>query len=170
MSENKEIVTPITHIIYEFELLSLYPIFPSLHAQLTPQSARILIFNQQTRDASTLAHKLFSTLSTSLNAKTPFTHTIFTTNVTFKSAGYKPELVSYNTNSSDVETLKVQNELAEMWAKIDPAANVLVTGTIEEALILVRDILGGEEGLVLITGSLHLVGGAIEVLQSAGVQ
>jgi folylpolyglutamate synthase len=132
--------------------------------------ARILIFNQQTRDASTLARKLFATLSTSLYSTAPFTHAIFTTNVTFKSAGYKPDLVSLNTNSSDVATLKVQNELAEMWAKIDPAAEVKVTGTIEEALDTAREALGGKEGLVLITGSLHLVGGAIEVLQSGVVK
>jgi folylpolyglutamate synthase len=132
--------------------------------------ARILIFNQQTRDAATLARQLFATLSTSLNSKSPFTHAIFTTNVTFKDSGYKPDLVSNNTNSSDIDTLKVQNELAEMWATIDSVADVKVTGTIEEALGLARQALGKKGGLVLVTGSLHLVGGAIEVLQSEGVE
>jgi folylpolyglutamate synthase len=133
-------------------------------------TARILIFNQQTRDASTLARKLFATLSTSLYSKAPFTHAIFTTNVTFKTAGYKPDLISNNTNSSDIETLRVQNELAKMWAKIDPEASVKVTGTIEEALESARLALGANGGLVLVTGSLHLVGGAIEVLQHGGVK
>lgn len=64
----------------------------------------------------------------------------------------------------------MQNELAEVWSKIDPAATVKVTGTIEEALDTARDALGGKEGLVLVTGSLHLVGGAIEVLRSGGVK
>jgi folylpolyglutamate synthase len=66
--------------------------------------------------------------------------------------------------------LKVQKELAEMWKKIDPAADVKVTGTIEEALNFTREALDGKEGLVLVTGSLHLVGGAIEVLQSGGMK
>lgn len=57
-----------------------------------------------------------------------------------------------------------------MWKKIDPAADVKVTGTIEEALNFTREALDGKEGLVLVTGSLHLVGGAIEVLQSGGMK
>lgn len=64
----------------------------------------------------------------------------------------------------------MQRELAEAWSKIDPAAEVRVTGTIEEAVEGAREVLGGEGGLVLVTGSLHLVGGAIEVLQGGGVQ
>ncbi|TID27878.1 FolC bifunctional protein [Venturia nashicola] len=141
-------------------------------AEVSQQSKapHILIFNQQTRDAPTLAQKLFATLSTSLSSTTPFTHAIFTTNVTFKTAGYKPDLVSNNTNTSDIKTLKVQNELAKVWTNLDPAANVVVTGTIEEALDTARNVLGERQGLVLVTGSLHLVGGAIELLQNGGVE
>ncbi|KAK5194884.1 hypothetical protein LTR99_009945 [Exophiala xenobiotica] len=137
---------------------------------------RFLIFNQQTRDSSALAKALYNTLSTALQDPHPFTHAIFCTNTTFKETGFRPDLVSVNTNASDVEELKVQNHLAETWRQIDPAAHVGVVRTIEEAVTLVRDFARTEhasenpeesEVTALVTGSLHLVGGFLEVLESA---
>lgn len=138
-----------------------------------PPSSRFLIFNQQTRDASSLARALFNTLSTALDDRHPFTHAIFCTNTTFKE-GFRPDLISVNTNASDVEALKVQNDLAKTWSMIDPSTRVQVVRTIEEAVALVRDFARvkknaeHDEGEVtaLVTGSLHLVGGFLEVLES----
>ncbi len=93
-----------------------------------------MIFNQQSRDARALAKGLRDTLVRTLEDKSPFSHCIFTTNVTFKEAGYKPDLVSLNVDSEGrVEALKVQKELAEEWAELDPNASTEVTTTIEEA-------------------------------------
>jgi folylpolyglutamate synthase len=133
---------------------------------------RIMIFNQQSRDARALARALHTTLAQTLDDPSPFTHCIFTTNVTFKEAGYKPDLVSLNIDSKDVEALKVQRELAEVWAELDPKATTEVAGTIEEALDSARVAAtqGDDEALVLITGSLHLVGGAIECLESQAMK
>ncbi|KAF2192156.1 FolC bifunctional protein [Zopfia rhizophila CBS 207.26] len=142
-------------------------------SKITP---RILIFNQQTRDANALARALFKALQDGMLSgnEGPFTHVIFTTNQTF-SGGYKPDLVSINTNQQDVDSLAVQKALAKTWSEIDPRANVAVMKTIEEAIGRAREItstfaveVGKEsaEVMVLITGSLHLVGGAIEVLES----
>ncbi|KIX00479.1 uncharacterized protein Z518_10619 [Rhinocladiella mackenziei CBS 650.93] len=135
---------------------------------------RFLIFNQQTRDAASLATALFNTLSTALHGSHPFTHAIFCTNTTFKETGFRPDLVSVNANTSDVEALKVQKTLAETWRKIDPPAQVEVVRTIEEAVSFVREFASqkpkkgeGEEVTALVTGSLHLVGGFLEVLESA---
>lgn len=137
---------------------------------------RILIFNQQTRDADSLARALHSALSTGLAAQKPFTHAVFTTNVTFQETGYKPDLVSINTNADDVEKLAVQEALAKTWLEIDPETEVRVVRTIEEAVRFARDVATqaaggkavaqGDEVKVLVTGSLHLVGGALEVLDS----
>lgn len=145
---------------------------------------RVLLFNQQTRDAPRLARALHASLSKavgSCSADPPFTHTIFCTNVTFSPAKldgedrdlpkgrYKPDLVSINTNASDVTALKVQRELAEVWGRIDEGKCCCeVKGTVEEAVGWVRR-LAGDEGAedsveVLVTGSLHLVGGVLEVL------
>lgn len=131
---------------------------------------RFLIFNQQTRDASSLATTLFNTLSSTLNDKHPFTDVIFCTNTTFMDTGFKPDLVSVNTNADDVEALKVQNNLAETWKGIDPKAQVSVVRTIEEAVRYVRDAAcakgdSRDEVTALVTGSLHLVGGFLEVLE-----
>ncbi|KAL0256254.1 hypothetical protein SLS55_008646 [Diplodia seriata] len=139
------------------------------------QQPRILIFNQQTRDADSLARALYSALSAGLAAAAPrpFTHAIFTTNLTFRETGYKPDLVSVNANADDVEKLAVQDALAKTWAEIDPQTDVRVVKTIEEAVRYARDVAAkcgpqqeGDEVKVLITGSLHLVGGALEVLDS----
>jgi folylpolyglutamate synthase len=57
-----------------------------------------------------------------------------------------------------------------MWAKVGPETQVNVVPSIEEALDLAREVLSGKEGMVLVTGSLHLVGGVVEVLQSSGAK
>ncbi|KAI5291903.1 Folylpolyglutamate synthetase [Ascosphaera acerosa] len=136
---------------------------------------RVLIFNQQTRDAVSLAKALYATLRAS-NPDLHFTHALFCTNVTFREAGYRPDLVSINTNSTDVDHLSVQRKLASAWKDLDETSEVHVLGTIEEAVELVRRLQAEKEGAdgrgsdasVLVTGSLHLVGGLLEVLESAG--
>jgi folylpolyglutamate synthase len=136
-----------------------------------PKRRRIMIFNQQSRDARALARALYATLSRTMDNKLPFSHCIFTTNVTFKEAGYKPDLISLNVDSKDIEALKVQRELAEVWAELDPSAKTQVASTIEEAVAIARAAAEEmeDEVLVLIIGSLHLVGGAIEVLEANSI-
>lgn len=73
--------------------------------------------------------------------------------------------------------------MAKTWAALAPEATVQVVRTVEEAVNVVRDIsrglksgLGeatpdaeqgdGEEVVALVTGSLHLVGGLLEVLET----
>lgn len=135
---------------------------------------RLLIFNQQTRDGPALSRALYETLAAALGSETPFTHAIFCTNVTYKDAGYRPDLVSINTNASDIEKLHVQNDLAQTWHEIDPRTDVKVYGTIEEAVDYARELAARERGLVgneapvmtFVTGSLHLVGGFLDVIET----
>ncbi|KAH6620232.1 Mur ligase [Boeremia exigua] len=134
---------------------------------------RVLIFNQQTRDASALAEALYTALQSGITSgsTSPFTHVIFTTNQTF-SDGYRPDLVSINTDNQEVDALAVQKALANTWSKIDSTAEVRVLKTIEEgvsaARVIAREWANGTDAevMVLVTGSLHLVGGALEVLES----
>ncbi|KAI5284162.1 Folylpolyglutamate synthetase [Ascosphaera aggregata] len=135
---------------------------------------RVLIFNQQTRDAVSLANALYKTLR-KFNPDLHFTHAIFCTNVTFKEAGYRPDLVNINTNKNDIDHLSVQRNLAAAWKELDEGSEVHGMGTIEEAVDFVRDlkVRSNEEKAddaidvsVLVTGSLHLVGGLLEVLES----
>lgn len=155
----------------------------SLSQSQAPKSPRVLIFNQQTRDADSLAKKLHSTLTSALQPTLsssaegkkevqPFTHVLFCTNETYVDAGYKADLTSMNNNAADIESLSVQNALAKTWKEIDPQADVKVVRTIEEAIGLARAVASeaktaGDAGVeVLVTGSLHLVGGVVEVLES----
>lgn len=73
---------------------------------------------------------------------------------------------------SDLAQLKTQNELASAWKSLVPSfpeGHVHVLPSIEHAVNLVREqeVLGKVD--VLVTGSLHLVGGTIEVAQLADV-
>ncbi|KAK2741216.1 hypothetical protein FQN57_005678 [Myotisia sp. PD_48] len=134
---------------------------------------RILIFNQQARDSIPLIRSLHSVLSES---GYPFTHAIFCTNVTFREAGYRPDLVSINSDSRDVQNLSVQHTLADAWKEFAPDTKVEVKATIEEAVESARaiaaSVVSGEDSLnepaitALVTGSLHLVGGLLEVLET----
>jgi folylpolyglutamate synthase len=141
---------------------------------------RILIFNQQTRDANALAKVLHDALvdgvhaskSPLAKASTVFTHVIFTNNKTFNE-GFSPDLVSINTNALDVESLAVQNELAKAWNDLDPHPTISIRASIEDALQDARRMArewtkasSDVEVPVLVTGSIHLVGGAIEVLET----
>ncbi|KAF2765680.1 FolC bifunctional protein [Teratosphaeria nubilosa] len=128
---------------------------------------RILVFNQQTRDAPALARRLHQTLASALGDPKPFRHAVFCSNITYTSAGYKADLVSINTNKDDLASLRVQRELAHAYDSIDPEAKVHVLPSIEEAVRRAREVAGEAERRVevLSTGSLHLVGGLIEVLE-----
>ncbi|EME48688.1 hypothetical protein DOTSEDRAFT_49112 [Dothistroma septosporum NZE10] len=127
---------------------------------------RILIFNQQTRDASSLIKRLHDTLATALANGHPFEHAIFCPNTTYKDGGYKADLVSINTNKDDVSSLRVQQELAKNWDTIDSESTVHVVNTIEDAVDRARHLARGHRAEVLVTGSLHLVGGLVEVLEN----
>ncbi|KAI4244749.1 MAG: hypothetical protein LQ352_006731 [Teloschistes flavicans] len=135
------------------------------------RKTRVLLFNQQTRDAPALARMLHSTLAAALKDEQPFTHVVFCTNVTFKDEGYRPDLVSINTDRQKVEALEVQMGLRDAWKELDGGTGEPeVKGSIEEAVEWVRGLKAreGEEEdmLVLVTGSSHLVGGFLEVLES----
>ena len=140
------------------------------------------MFNQQTRDAPALATQLHQTLATALLSQGAqnadnilFSRAIFSTNVTFSpdseaSAGhYKPDLVSINTSSQAVSELTVQNGLAKVWTELDPAAETEVHASIQSAIVSIRKLADEDSDAtfeVFVTGSLHLVGGVLEVLET----
>lgn len=130
---------------------------------------RVLLFNQQTRNANALAKALHGTLAAALHDERPFTHAVFCTNVTSREAGYKPDLMSMNTSATAVEGLEVQRGLAETWRSVDSDTFVEVKGSIEEAVDWCRDLASAESDkvMVLVTGSVHLVGGFLEVLETS---
>jgi folylpolyglutamate synthase len=62
---------------------------------------------------------------------------------------------------------EVQERYAEAWKKFDPTATISREQTIEGALHLAREIGDQNKGMqALVTGSLHLVSGALYLLES----
>jgi folylpolyglutamate synthase len=82
-----------------------------------------------------------------------------------------PDLLTSNVDPSAVTALSVQKSLAETWKTLDtdPNITVEVVRSVSEAISRVRDEgeAGDVEKLVLVTGSLHLVGAFLEVLEGS---
>lgn len=81
---------------------------------------------------------------------------------------YLPEFKSVSVDPADLETLRTQTELAKAWSQLLPAfpkGNIHVLPSIEHAVRLVRRLRDENRKSVdvLVTGSLLLVGGLIEV-------
>jgi folylpolyglutamate synthase len=123
---------------------------------------RVLLFNQQTRDANALVGTLYGILS---QTGIKFDHVLFTTNVTWASGSYSAELTSLNTSKPDVDQLSVQKALAETWRNLDSTSERHVYTNLETAVDFVRKLAELSKVSVLVTGSLHLVGGVLTVLE-----
>ncbi|KAJ5714319.1 uncharacterized protein N7483_011500 [Penicillium malachiteum] len=97
----------------------------------------VLIFNQQsTQDAVSLLKVVHHTIYN--HFKFTFQHALFCT----------------NTDPSALRSLKLQRELAAAWHDMDPSTDVAALPSIEDAI-----------DYILVTGSFHLVGGALSVLE-----
>ncbi|KDQ20498.1 hypothetical protein BOTBODRAFT_26515 [Botryobasidium botryosum FD-172 SS1] len=119
--------------------------------------------SQQLQDAEgTLPHGAF------------FDHVIFCANVTYANGSFKGDLTS-TILKDEADQLATQKEIAAAWASLVPgfpASNIHVLPSIEHAVKVVRDLetkVDGGDVDVLVTGSLHLVGGTIEVAGLAEV-
>jgi len=96
-----------------------------------------------------------------------FDTVIFCTNVTYVDGNFKGDLTSKAIDPDDLSALATQRALRDAWIRLIPSFNpdrVHAVGSIEHAVNIVRE-LGKKE--VLVAGSLHLVGGVMEV---AGLQ
>ena len=132
-------------------------------------ATRVLLFNQQTRDANALAQALHQTLALAQLDDRPFTHAVFCTNTTFKDKDLKPDIVNINGDAKAIQSLKVQQSLAQSWKSIEDETIVEVRATIQEAVEWVEEIAQQTEDetvMALVTGSLHLVGGFLDVLET----
>jgi folylpolyglutamate synthase len=151
--------------------------------ELNRTHPRILIFNQQGRaEALDFLDSIHQIARSSRPSSRPedqpsqppfpaFEHVVFCTNVTYTKTGYKRDFVHRGYDPREIEAMTQQRRFAEKWALLDPGADVRVLPTIEEALDFARALAGGlPEGQVLqafVTGSLHLVGGALGILEKA---
>ncbi|KAI8297293.1 MICOS complex subunit MIC60 [Colletotrichum sp. SAR11_240] len=90
---------------------------------------------------------------------------------TVEQVGEAQDFVNHQYDSKAIEAMTVQKQFAERWRELDPQADVRVIPTIEEALDYVRGLAEsngeGESVQAFVTGSLHLVGGALQILEGA---
>ncbi|KAL5508207.1 MET7 [Sanghuangporus vaninii] len=102
-----------------------------------------------------------------------FDHVIFTSNVTYADGAFKGDLTNRVVAEETVDPLKVQRELADAWGTLVPdfpRENIHVEKSIEHTVKFIRSLQGTSDDDresspvdVLVAGSLHLVGGVIEV-------
>lgn len=71
-----------------------------------------------------------------------------------------------NSDPSSVANLTLQKRFADMWERLEPSADVQTAPTIQEAVDLVGDFSDKVgEVQIFVTGSSHLVGGTISILE-----
>ncbi|KAJ3566954.1 hypothetical protein NPX13_g6943 [Xylaria arbuscula] len=137
----------------------------------TKSGPKVLIFNQQGREEAVyFLEGMITALKThGAGADDAFAHVVFCTNVTHAETGYKRDFINHQYDPEAIKALTAQHGFAEKWAALDPKAKISVVPTIEDAINHVRGLstsIGeGRAVQALITGSLHLVGGALAILE-----
>lgn len=142
--------------------------------------ARILIFNQQGhREAMELLEGL--SLAIKAQKSMAFDHVIFCPTVPSKTSNIRgmdprplPDLnadgfsdsINLSTDSYAVAGLKLQRDFAKRYKELDETPIVKVLPSVEDALVYVRS-LNNETTKVhaFITGSVHLIGRALGILE-----
>ncbi|KAK5994661.1 Folylpolyglutamate synthase [Cladobotryum mycophilum] len=129
---------------------------------------RVLIFNQQsTRESHQLLEGIHQTIYK--DCQTNFQYAIFCTNITYKDQSWNVDHANHNVDPAELKSMKLQHEMAETWRRLDPSAEAVAVPTIEDAIEFIRKLDGGESEIdVLVTGSFHLVGGALTLLEGKG--
>lgn len=75
------------------------------------------------------------------------------------------DFVNRNADPNELESLETQNSYADLWKTLDGQTDISVVYSVEEAVRhaeFVSDIHGGAQ--ILVTGSLHLIGGVLSFL------
>ncbi|WVR05827.1 hypothetical protein IAU60_002852 [Kwoniella sp. DSM 27419] len=137
------------------------------------RSPNVLIFNcSGGRAAESLLGELLETGARTRGVSREklgetFDSVVFCTNVTYTDGHFKSDLDAKAIDPNDLSQLATQRALRDAWLKLNPsfdAERAHAVASIQHAVKIVRDL--GEKR-VLVAGSLHLVGGVMEV---AGLQ
>ncbi|PWN47553.1 FolC bifunctional protein [Violaceomyces palustris] len=111
-------------------------------------------------------------------ARAYFDKVVFCTNVTYADGGSASDLTSKTVDANDLASLTVQRELKEAWEELlgggesNSKSQVLILASIEEAIKLAYEeepsnATTSSTTNVLVTGSLHLVGGVMAHLKDS---
>ncbi|KAF8076538.1 Mur ligase, partial [Lyophyllum atratum] len=135
---------------------------------------RVLVFNCTSgRSGPSFLSSIQTKLSAQLKLhqieeppETFFDHVIFCANVTYADGHFKGDLTTLAIPEDDLAQLKTQHQLASAWSSLVPsfpASHIHVLPSIEHAINEIEKIESSQPVKVLVAGSLHLVGGVIEV-------
>ncbi|XP_006460222.1 hypothetical protein AGABI2DRAFT_150186 [Agaricus bisporus var. bisporus H97] len=139
--------------------------------EIPPSMKRILIFNCTSgRSGPTLLSKINGKVAAQARKYDPssyFERVIFCTNVTYADGHFKGDLTTKAISDNEIGNLTTQHQLATAWSSDLPAypqQNIHILPSIEDAVNQIKKINDNSTSIkVLVTGSLHLVGGVIEV-------
>ncbi|KAK6820482.1 hypothetical protein PG987_014882 [Apiospora arundinis] len=129
---------------------------------IATNTRHVLLFNQQERDAAKLLEGLYSGIqqnAPSSSTEAVFDKAVFTRNELQRRSGDEPE-----------RDVAVQNAGAEVLLRLSPESQVVVCDNVADAVSEVSKIDATEENakektIVLVTGSLHLVGALLRTLE-----
>lgn len=125
-----------------------------------PAHSRVLYFNQQKRGPK----QLLTTMDGELKkADVKFGHAVFSANVTWASGKYSADQISLNTSEAQVDALALQKEGAQIWSGFEPECKNSIFHDIQSSIDYIRKLPGPID--VFVTGSLHLLGGFLIVLE-----
>ncbi|GAO17175.1 hypothetical protein UVI_02031120 [Ustilaginoidea virens] len=113
----------------------------------------VLVFNQQERDAAGLLRHLLAAVGRETGTSGVFRHALFARNE--RRAQAPP---------GGRDALSVQRDAAAAMREASPRSQTAVFGNVDDAVHEAERLVAGG-GKVLVTGSLHLVGGVLQVLE-----
>ncbi|KAG9317445.1 FolC bifunctional protein [Chiua virens] len=139
-----------------------------------PRPLRVLIFNcTHGRSGEAFLGTIFDELKTQLSAfNSPeaascfFDQVIFCSNVTYTDGHFKGDLTSVALATAEHTGPTTQDQLKQAWSNVVkefPVDAIHSLPSVEHAIRKVREFAATKRTEVLVTGSLHLVGGVIEV-------
>ncbi|KAI1262812.1 FolC bifunctional protein [Xylariaceae sp. FL1019] len=143
---------------YSSKLSSLY----------NPHTTTILLFNQQDRDSGHLVRTLLTHIPPPTTNQPSFSHAIFTRNDLF------PPSTSSVSESTSQPDLSAQHTAAEALRSLPSCSSTTtsITSSVSDAVSEIRSRAqamakegSDEKILVLVTGSLHLVGALLRILE-----
>ncbi|KAG5974163.1 hypothetical protein E4U56_004934 [Claviceps arundinis] len=127
---------------------------PSLDDEGDESEKLVLLFNQQQRNAPALLKVFIEALQREMGRQDVISHALFTRN----------ELPQQQQQQQPYD-LAVQNAAAAMMESLCPGCRIGVRDNVVSAVEDAKRALGSKRGRVLVTGSLHLVGGVMQVLE-----
>ncbi|KAG6081785.1 hypothetical protein E4U16_006986 [Claviceps sp. LM84 group G4] len=114
----------------------------------------VLLFNQQQRNAPALLKVFIEALQREMGRQDVISHAVFTRNE-----------LPQSQSQSQPHDLAVQNVAAAMMESLCPGCRIGVRDNVVSAVEDAKRALGSRRGKILVTGSLHLVGGVMQVLE-----